>query len=39
MSSSDALDRDAIFRDAQFPLPAPAQQHVIAGLMALPVVR
>jgi hypothetical protein len=39
MSTSDALGRDAIIRDARSPVPAPAQKHVIAGLMALPVVR
>jgi hypothetical protein len=39
MSTSDALDRDAILCDARFAVPAPAQEHVIAGLMALPVAR
>jgi hypothetical protein len=38
MSTSDALDRDAISRDVRLPVPAPAQTHINAGLIALPVV-
>jgi hypothetical protein len=31
LSSSDALGRDAIIRDARFPEAAPAQEHGFAG--------